>query len=224
MLKRCRPWCRPRKSPSETTTRRRGSKAAALPTPPDARAFRSSATLSDRRRLVALLDIALEVRPAADRFMVVTMTYYADLSPCDYFPSRKSPLLPRKTPLLAVGWLENGRPVPTGEVSEQVFDQLRELLRDPWGLAFCGWHDCDLCVYRYGPSKLRKNPNTVGFKNVFVPGDAKVYVAPEMILHYIDQHGYAPPPEFQQAVLDCPTMRSIDYLRAISELGLAHLA
>jgi hypothetical protein len=139
------------------------------------------------------------------------------LSPCDCFP-------PSKATLVAVGWLENGRPVPTGEVSEQVFDQLHELLRAPWGLASFGCHDCDLCVYRDGPSKLSANPNTVGFKNVFVPGDAKVYVAPEMFLHYIDQHGYAPPPEFHQAVLECPTMRSIDYLRAISGLGLADLA
>ena len=69
---------------------------------------------------------------------------------------------------------------------------------------------------------MRTNPNAVGFKNVFVPADAKIYVAPELILHYIDQHGYAPPSEFQQAVLDCPTMRSIDYLRAISGLGLTH--
>jgi hypothetical protein len=144
------------------------------------------------------------------------MTYYPDLSPCDYFP-------PSQAILLAVGWLENGRPVPTGEVPEQVFDQLLELLREPWGPTFFGWHECDLCVYRYGQSKLPTNPNTHGFKNVFVPGEARVYVAPEMILHYIEQHAYAPPPEFQQAVLDCPTMRSIDYLRAISELCLARL-
>jgi hypothetical protein len=62
----------------------------------------------------------------------------------------------------------------------------------------------------------------MGFKNVFVPGDAKIYVAPELILHYIDRHGYAPPGEFQQAVLDCPTMRSVAYLRAILKLGLTH--
>jgi len=144
------------------------------------------------------------------------MTYYPDLGPCDYFP-------PSKATLVAVGWLENGRPVPTGEVPEQVFDQLHELSREPWGPGFLGWHECDLCVYRYGPSKLTTNPNTHGYRNVFVPGDAKVYVAPEMILHYIDQHGYAPPPEFQQAVLDCPRMRSVDYLQAIVKLGLADL-
>jgi len=143
------------------------------------------------------------------------MTYYPDLSACDLFPSCPAPLV-------AVGWLENGRPVPTGEVSEQVFERLLELFREPWGPGAAGWHDCDLCVYRYGPSKMGTNPNAVGFKNVFVPGDAKIYLAPELILHYIDQHGYAPPSEFQQAVLDCPTMRSIEYLRAIIELGLTH--
>jgi hypothetical protein len=71
---------------------------------------------------------------------------------------------------------------------------------------------------------MRTNPNTVGFKNVFVPGNDKIYVAPELILHYIDQHGYSPPAEFQQAVLDCPTMRSVAYLRAILKLGLSHKA
>ena len=145
------------------------------------------------------------------------MTYYPDLSACDYFGSID-------VPLVAIGWLENGRPVPTGEVPEQVFEQLRELLREPWGPAFCGWHDCDLCVYRYGRSKLGTHRSTMGFKNVFVPGDAKIYVAPELILHYIDQHGYSPPAEFQQAVLDCPTMRSVAYLQAILKLGLTHKA
>ena len=118
------------------------------------------------------------------------MTYYPDLSACDYFGSTD-------VPLVAIGWLENGRPVPTGEVPEQVFDQLRELLREPWGPACFGWHDCDLCVYRYGPSKLGTHRKTMGSKNVFVPGDAKIYLAPELILHYIDQHGYSPPAEFQ---------------------------
>jgi hypothetical protein len=57
------------------------------------------------------------------------MTYYPDLSACDYFGFIDAPLV-------AVGWLENGRPVPGGEVPEQVFDQLRELLREPWGRHF----------------------------------------------------------------------------------------
>jgi hypothetical protein len=132
------------------------------------------------------------------------MTYYPDLSRCDYFGAID-------LPLVAIGWLENGRPVPTGEVPEQVFEQLRELLREPWGpVVFAGWHDCDLCVYRYGPSKMRTNPSTVGFKNVFVPGGGKIYVAPELILHYIDQHVMGPP---QSSSRRCWTARRCDRSR-----------
>ena len=60
------------------------------------------------------------------------MTYYPDLSACDYFGFIDAPLV-------AVGWLENGRPVPTGEVPEQVFERLRELLARAVGAGgICG--------------------------------------------------------------------------------------
>ena len=45
-------------------------------------------------------------------------------------------------------------------------------------------------------------------------------MTPELILHHIDEYGYAPPTEFEQAVLACPPMQSREYLEAISELGL----
>jgi hypothetical protein len=150
------------------------------------------------------------------------MAYYPDLGACDYFDWDTD------GPLLAVGWLEFGRPVPTGQVSEQALARLRELLRDPWGPLFLGPHTCDFCLRSYGPLQLgsfphapRFNAHALGSKNVFVPGDGKVYVAPELILHYVDEYGYAPPTEFEQAVLACPPMGSPEYLRAISERGLA---
>jgi hypothetical protein len=143
------------------------------------------------------------------------MTYYPDLGACDYFRGVID------APLLAVGWLEFGRPVPTGQVSEQALERLRELSREPWGpVAFAGFHVCDFCIRSHGQLQPGSNPHALGSTNVFVPGDTKVYVAPELILHYIDEYGYAPPTEFEQAVLACPPMRSREYLRAISELGL----
>ncbi len=38
-----------------------------------------------------------------------------------------------------------------------------------------------------------------------------VYVAPSTIVHYIDAHGYAPPPAFCHAVFTCPPMRTMEY-------------
>jgi hypothetical protein len=59
----------------------------------------------------------------------------------------------------------------------------------------------------------------VGVTNVWIPADGFLYVAPSLVLHYIDAHGYSPPFEFQAAVVACPPMRQMDYLKAILKNG-----
>jgi hypothetical protein len=49
--------------------------------------------------------------------------------------------------------------------------------------------------------------------------DRLLAVAPSLILHSMDAHEYAPPAAFCEAVLACPPMRSMDYLRAILKNG-----
>jgi len=74
----------------------------------------------------------------------------------------------------------------------------------------------------------RVQPNDLtarrGVYNLFVPGRGCVYVAPELILHYIVAHEYFPPKVFQAAVLSCPKMRSIAYFKAILKNGPRGLA
>jgi hypothetical protein len=152
------------------------------------------------------------------------VTYYEDLCACDYFGLAN-------VPLIAVGWLESGQPVPTGDVSPVVFERLFDLVVNPWlpgpSVMFMGWHNCDLC--RNGQRGLREvrlgsRSHHVGSGNLFVPTDARLYVAPSLILHYIDTHGYAPPREFQQAVLACPPIGSDEYTRACESFGLISAA
>ena len=112
---------------------------------------------------------------------------------------------------MAVGWLERGHEHPVGEVPSEVYEKLEALLADPWQPAIAvGVHPCDLCVY---------SPENAGNKNLFVPGEERVYVAPELILHYMNAHRYRPPDEFCQAVMKCPPMRSPDYRRALLSAG-----
>lgn len=59
----------------------------------------------------------------------------------------------------------------------------------------------------------------MGVFNLFIPGDGVLYVAPSLILHYMDAHGYGPPKEFQASVMSCPPMRSMDYLKAVLKNG-----
>lgn len=112
---------------------------------------------------------------------------------------------------VAVGWLARGDQHPTGPVAPGVFAKLEALLTEPWQPAVAGGsHPCDLCVFR---------AEKWGVNNVFVPGDGRVYVAPELILHYMNAHQYQPPPEFCEAVLSCPSMRSVAYRRALLRAG-----
>jgi hypothetical protein len=160
------------------------------------------------------------------------VAHYPDLSPCDYFgfdPEDK---------LVAVGWLEPDQPYPAGEVDSEFRTALARLLRDPWkspALSFRGWHSC---ACRRFPNRsvgrpLTKSSERVrpggltarsGVYNLFVPGRRCVYVAPELILHYIAVHGYAPPKAFRKAVRMCPAVCSARYLKAVVKNGPRGLA
>ena len=127
------------------------------------------------------------------------------MTQCDYFGPHLA------DSLRAVGWLQRDRPYPTGEIDAEVFAKLADLARDPWQpVVAAGSHPCDLCLYASEVSCSA---------NLFVPGDGILYVCPTLITHYMNAHGYAPPPAFCRAVLACPTMRSMAYLKSVLASG-----
>jgi hypothetical protein len=129
------------------------------------------------------------------------MAWFADLSPCSYFGQEYAGFL------RAVGWLERTHDFTTGTVDASVYRRLVELLQAPWEpRTFLGTHGCQLCHYE---------PGRHGRRNLFVPGDGVVYVCPELVVHYMNAHGYAPPGEFCQAVANCPEMSSAQYFKAL---------
>jgi hypothetical protein len=133
------------------------------------------------------------------------MAWFEDLTPCDYFGPHLAPSL------RAVGWLQRDRPYPTGEVDPEVFAKPAGLARDPWQpFVAVGPHPCDLCLYESEASCSA---------NLFIPGDGVLYVCPVLVTHYMNAHGYAPPTAFCRAVLGCPGMRSMAYLKAVLSSG-----
>src|SRR5262245_49772803 len=121
--------------------------------------------------------------------------------------------------LLAVGWLDPNHPFTTGSVDPDFFEALIELLRDPWQpVTTLGFHRCAFCTFTGGPMILDYQGVRVelGKTNLFLPATEVAYVSPSLIAHYIDSHSYRPPEEFCAAVLACPPMRSMEYLRQIS--------
>lgn len=132
------------------------------------------------------------------------MTFYRDLEPCAYF--RRRPFCT----LRAVGWLSASEDYPRGEIRPLERERLDALLPacwDPFGPYYRGQHSCEHC------SGAR------GQRNLFVPGEGLVFVAPELILHYIDEHSYLPPRSFVDAMLACPEMGSALYTSALIREG-----
>ena len=149
------------------------------------------------------------------------MTYFADLAPCTYFdfggeqsqkPDRIPPIFWAER-LRAVGWLDDKHNFPRGAVQTEVQARLALFIQDPWEPChFMGWHTCELCPTADGETRPRS------IRNIFVPATGFLYVAPELILHYIERHQYLPPDEFCHAVLACPLRRSRAYLSAVKSL------
>ena len=141
------------------------------------------------------------------------MTYFEDLSSCEVFADPDTP-----EQILAVGWLERGHSYQQGPVQEEVVDALVQGLVNPWQpVAFAGGHKCSFCRLSGGSGGFvyKGTPFSMGVSNLFIPGEHCVYVAPSLIVHYIDAHEYTPPQPFCHALLTCPPMRSPAYFRAL---------
>lgn len=47
---------------------------------------------------------------------------------------------------------------------------------------------------------------------MIIPSTTCVYVAPDLVVHYVEQHQYSPPTEYIAAVLTCPEQSSDAYV------------
>lgn len=110
--------------------------------------------------------------------------------------------LPRGLTLYAVGWIEK-KGFPTGPVPEDCIQALFSAHADhiiPEGTR--GIHTCMLC--NISTPEVRWHDKTLtllGHGHYLVRKGEAVYMAPELVLHYILDHRYSPPREFVQAVV-----------------------
>jgi hypothetical protein len=129
-----------------------------------------------------------------------------------YFPDFGKETAVVSGPLIrAVGWLSSTQSFNQGPVPAEFSDRL-ELICERWddGVEALEWpvaagpHTCELCG----------DFHAAGF--VGVPGDGILFVAPEMVAHYVDDHGYLPPADFVEAVLACPIPGTEEYELAVA--------
>jgi hypothetical protein len=126
------------------------------------------------------------------------MTFVPDLS--------ESTMVCAGNHVRAIGWLSKDHDYATGNSTIEFASRLAEIC-DDWsvcakelGFGFLmGWHTCEFC------GRFRATGN------IGVPAGDLLYVAPEMIHHYVTIHRYSPPPEFVDAVMACPAPRTSEY-------------
>jgi hypothetical protein len=131
------------------------------------------------------------------------MAYFADLDTTTQISTGSH--------VRAIGWLSAERSYRTGPVSQVFIDRLRSFCHR-WGESvralgwpvFAGPHTCELC------GDFRASGN------FGVPAGAILFVAPEMVAHYVEKHGYLPPQEFVAAVLGAPEPGTVDYANAVA--------
>ncbi|MFH8282701.1 DUF7919 family protein [Streptomyces antibioticus] len=85
---------------------------------------------------------------------------------------------------LNIGWLEAGKPYPTGAVPAAFVEKLKAVQEVQWINICLGMHECDLCPEESAPE---------GNGEVRIPGvSGTAYAAPFLITHHITTHGYRP--------------------------------
>src|SRR5260370_27158508 len=110
----------------------------------------------------------------------------------------------------AVGWLATGHPYPQGRAQPAFLRRLKRFAflwrfstKELWWGEFRGLHTCEVC----GKDKAHGNFG--------VPAGRLLFVAPEMVVHYVQAHRYAPPEEFVTAVLAAPLPGTAEYRAAV---------
>lgn len=122
--------------------------------------------------------------------------------------------------VLNVGWLGRQSEFPRGVASPLVLRAFRTCLRLASVNRVRGWRECELCwssdsethqIGRVSLSGTGLRQTTVddlgngvllGAAEIWLPAPAGgVFAAPDLLLHYVEQHDYVPPLGFVEAAL-----------------------
>src|SRR3954471_11041976 len=124
------------------------------------------------------------------------MTYIPDGAPFEL------PYSPAEDGLVAIGWLDGEVPFERGDVPRHFVDELRRICEHPVNLTR-GLYGCMFCPGRptWVTVPTATGEHVVGHGEIRVSGAGGTrYASPDMIIHYVEAHGYRPPDEFVAAV------------------------
>lgn len=122
--------------------------------------------------------------------------YFEDLGPFVNIAGENEP------DSLAIGWLDHEHPFTKGRISESMLNMILMLCLQPTNRTR-GYHQSPFLVSSTYGYKVECSQGSVllGSGEIRVEGcDGKMYIAPDLIYHYIKDCGYLPPQAFLDAV------------------------
>ena len=130
--------------------------------------------------------------------------YVPDLAP---YPSTRWPSVQ------AVGWLDCHHTYTQGQVRADAVERLAFYRANPVSLTL-GVHECDFCTQQALDAELAHitpaQRQGCDILWIFTDHDV-VYVAPDLMYHYVTVHHYQPPQIFLDALLAGPLPDSAEY-------------
>ncbi|MBU1342610.1 MAG: hypothetical protein KKE44_24035 [Proteobacteria bacterium] len=124
------------------------------------------------------------------------MTYYSDLSSYEYIKSKA------KSNILNIGWLDKDHQFNKGNIDSFLLKKIFNLCRNAVNKTR-GYHLCPFCNDpSFGVTvEINDEKIVLGSAEIWVKGENdKIYSAPDLIYHYINEHSYLPPKEFLTAI------------------------
>ena len=107
--------------------------------------------------------------------------------------------------MLHIGWLDSEHKYEKGIVDLNVIKKLAAIHdREPTRL-MRGVYQCRFCPLDRGWIYYKDSEHQLlGHAEIWVPNQdkTKIFAAPSLIIHYILEHGYKPPQEFIDAVIN----------------------
>ena len=124
--------------------------------------------------------------------------YREDLTPCPEVAPKQGPVT------LNVGWLDAEHPFATGVLPASLLDALFSICEQRRTEVTRGYHPCPFCIQpSYGGVLVERFGRRLllGGAEIRLPlPGGPVFAAPDLVLHYVADHGYLPPPQFVAAL------------------------
>ncbi len=144
--------------------------------------------------------------------------YYEDLSSYEYFNGVTFPNI------INIGWIDLEHGVNIGPIPSNALEKLKDIVAERGKFrgivnVMRGIHSCPKCGASGLYSEKNGKKTLLGNSEIWVPWDGKIYVAPNLIIHYIKDHNYLPPEEFIQALVSLDTEKPFDGQSLYDELA-----